>query len=244
MAVPGRPSRRVVALTLVASLDAACGGMRSVAHRDARTDDLASVPGASDAVVASDDETPRGDSTDLGSIAAHTPTDSVEVVADGTAVITGVSSNGGTEAAAGTGTDASPSTGLSTGTGTGSGSGSGTGTSTPACATAQAGDDAARALTLANNLSIESTLAADAASYEDGVIEFFPTVDTEVEFKTWLARSLQLADGRPFPYQDGWCRPYGSFTADPATFTLSFTSAGEDGTFGTTDDIEATWTGR
>ena len=110
------------------------------------------------------------------------------------------------------------------------------------CPTA-ANEATAKALTRANIATIKHTLDLHVLLFDDGVAEFFPTIDTLPKLAHWANRALQLPDGRDFPFKDAWCRDFGAYSSDEATYHIHFASAGPDGKFGTTDDIPADWTG-
>jgi hypothetical protein len=92
--------------------------------------------------------------------------------------------------------------------------------------------------------TMRHTLDLHTLLWDDGVVEFFPMVDTESEFEGWTKRAIEQGDGTEFRYEDGWCRRYGRYLADGETLELTFVSAGADGTFDTEDDIPVTWHGQ
>ena len=155
--------------------------------------------------------------------------------------------SGSAESASGSGSGDAPQASGRGGADVASGSGASASSSgssdVPQCPTA-ADAEVAHALTQANIKTMIHTLDLHVFLYDDGVAEFFPHVDTQPEFKAWSARAIALQNGSDFPFKDAWCREYGLFSADAATATLRFASAGADGVFGDADDLPGIWVGR
>lgn len=91
--------------------------------------------------------------------------------------------------------------------------------------------------------TILKTMTLHMLLYDDEIFDFYPIVDTEAEFKAFLAKNLTNGEGEQYLYRDGWCQPYGLYVANENNLTIQFASSGPDKTFGTSDDIIRVWDG-
>lgn len=101
--------------------------------------------------------------------------------------------------------------------------------------------EAADSSTRINLDTIKKTLTLQSLLYDDGAFEFFPVINTEDKFHEFLKYALSAADGKEFNYLDGWCQPFGLYSADDSKFILMISSAGPDKQFSTIDDIVMIW---